>query len=137
VRSIAIKAEIVGETSGEGVRALLNSDILSATPSKPAGIRRLLHGEAVAAGWSWRPICRDSSASFRGGHRPHPFAAGARRSPDSGKRITPARMQQLMRVDKKRRRPYPFRSAERLGAHCSAPTYPRAIIKPFRGLPPK
>jgi len=71
VRSIAIKAEIVGQDERErGLRVLLNfGHTFGHAIETGLGYGTWLHGEAVAAG-SWRPTCRGSSGFFLRPTRP-------------------------------------------------------------------
>src|SRR5258707_6804309 len=104
VRSIAIKAEIVGEDERErGVRALLNfGHTFGHAIETGLGYGAWLHGEAVAAG-----MVMAADLSRQLGLLSEADTARIRSLleraglPTTAKRINPPRMQQLMRVCKK------------------------------------
>jgi len=106
VRSIEIKAEIVGRDEREsGLRALLNlGHTFGHAIETGLGYGAWLHGEAVAAGMA---MAADLSRQL--GYLSEADTARIRSLlqraglPTAAKGITPERMQQLMRVDKKSR----------------------------------
>jgi 3-dehydroquinate synthase len=104
LRSIAIKAEIVGQDERErGSRALLNfGHTFGHAIETGLGYGAWLHGEAVAAG-----MVMAADLSRQLGLLPEADSARIRSLfaraglPTSARGITPERMQQLMRLDKK------------------------------------
>ena len=106
VRSIAIKAEIVGEDERErGLRALLNfGHTFGHAIETGLGYGAWLHGEAVAAG-----MVMAADLSRQLGYLAEADTARVRSLleraglPTAVRGISPARMQQLMQLDKKAR----------------------------------
>jgi 3-dehydroquinate synthase len=106
VRSIAIKAEIVGEDERErGLRALLNfGHTFGHAIETGLGYGAWLHGEAVAAG-----MVMAADLSRQLGYLSEADTARVRSLleraglPTAARGITPERMQQLMQLDKKTR----------------------------------
>jgi 3-dehydroquinate synthetase len=104
VRSISIKAEIVGQDEREsGIRALLNfGHTFGHAIETGIGYGAWLHGEAVAAG-----MVMAADLSRRLGYLSEADAVRIRSLleraglPTTAKGVTPQRMQQLMQVDKK------------------------------------
>ena len=120
VRSISIKAEIVGRDEREsGVRALLNfGHTFGHAIETGLGYGVWLHGEAVAAG-----MVMAADLSRRVGYLSETDVARIRSLleraglPTTAKGITPERMRQLMQVDKKAKAGrIHFVLLERLGA---------------------
>jgi 3-dehydroquinate synthase len=107
VRSIAIKAEIVGQDERErGLRVLLNfGHTFGHAIETGLGYGTWLHGEAVAAG-----MVMAADLSRQLGYLSEVDAARIRSLleraglPTTAKGLTPGRMQELMRVDKKARK---------------------------------
>src|SRR5258706_1996829 len=132
VRSIAIKAEIVGEDERErGVRALLNfGHTFGHAIETGLGYGPWLHCEAVAAG-----MVMAAGLSRQLGLLSEADTARIRSLleraglPTAAKGITPARMQQLMRVDKKAKGGrIHFVLLERLGAALQRADIPAGAI---------
>jgi 3-dehydroquinate synthase len=132
VRSIAIKAEIVGRDERESsVRALLNfGHTFGHAIETGMGYGTWLHGEAVAAG-----MVMAADLSRQLGLLSEADTARIRSLleraglPTAAKGITPGRMQELMRVDKKARSGrIHFVLLERLGAAQLRADVPPAAI---------
>jgi 3-dehydroquinate synthase len=120
LRSVAIKAEIVGKDEREsGLRELLNfGHTFGHAIENGLGYGAWLHGEAVAAGMVMAAdlSCELGSLSQSDCERVRSLLARAR-LPTVAKGITPERMRQLMSLDKKARQGrVRFVLLEKLGA---------------------
>ncbi len=132
VRSIAIKAEIVGEDERErGLRALLNfGHTFGHAIETGLGYGAWLHGEAVAAGMVMAAdLSRQLGYLSQADSARIPSLLERAGLPTAVRGISPARMRQLMRLDKKTKdgRVH-FVLLERLGAALLRGDVPEGAI---------
>jgi len=132
VRSIAIKAEIVGEDERErGLRALLNfGHTFGHAIETGLGYGAWLHGEAVAAGMVMAAdLSRQLGYLSQADSARIPSLLERAGLPTAVRGISPARMRQLMRLDKKAKdgRVH-FVLLERLGAALLRGDVPEGAI---------